>query len=106
MIAYFIHKLILKFPNFFSWIYAYLIFYFLCDKKKIIQNNKLNLLILNKHRFLGEIESLTKRFNFNYVIISHMGHSLISEPFVKLIRSKKKIINGTKYMTKSIIKII
>ncbi len=89
MIAYFVHKFILKFPSFFSFIYAYLIFYFLCNKK-ITKKNKLNLLILNKHRFLGEIESLNKRFNFNYIIISHLGHSLISEPFVKLIRSKKK----------------
>lgn len=84
-----IHYLIKKYPNFFSYIYAWIIFYFLCEKK-YLKKNYLNILILNKHRFLGEIENLHKRFDFNYFALNHFAQSLISEPFVKDIRNKKR----------------
>lgn len=89
MVSNITHKLIYKFPEFFSLIYAYFIFYFFC-KKKNNKKNSLNILVLNKHRYLGEIEALEKKFNINFYSFNHFTYSLISEPFIKTIRHKKK----------------
>ncbi len=83
----FYHFLVRSFPIIFSFIYA-VSFIFYLKKISNKKNYKKKILVLNKARFWNDLKELDKSHELLFLYFEKEKLSLITEPFVKVIRKK------------------